>query len=146
MAKTETAQVINTIAPEAVALIQKATLEAMKQVQAPENKNPPPAYWNGYGLPDFPKLAWEKVLFCGAPIEARDCKKEEVQLLNQVQPKEGVYGPDKNIHVAYRSSHGKPVQLHIWVSGVKSIEGRMGQPTLVQTLRYIIDEQSTVAA
>lgn len=136
---------MNTIAPEAVALIQKATLEAMKAVQAPENKNPPPAYWNGYGLPDFPKSKWQRIVFCGAKVEPRQCTKREMELFNAVAPIEGTYGPEKNIKLAIKTSHGQPVELHVWVPGVKSIEGRMGQPTLVQTLQYIIDDQKVAA-
>lgn len=142
--KTDTLEV--TIGADAIAAIQKATLEAMRVAQAPENKNPPDAFWNGYGLPDFPKqTTWEKIYFCGAPVEFRQCTKTEAALFNEVRPIAGQYGPEKNIHLSFQTSHGKPSALNIWVAGIKSIEGRMGQPTLAQTLRYIVDEQAVPA-
>jgi hypothetical protein len=141
MAQPKTTETATTVDPNLVAAISRATLEAVKQVTRPENADPAPAWWNGYGLPDFPKLTWQTVFFCGAKLRPSDLTKDETALLNQVRVP-GTYGPDKTWEVIVRGD-GKTLDLR--VRGINTIEVRMGMPSFKEFLRTIVEEQAVVA-
>ena len=129
-----------TIDPSSLAAISTATINAMNQTLRPENANATPKRWNGFGGPGFPKLRWQKVFFCGAPLRPKELTKQETELLNKITTP-GTYGPDKTWTVTIRES-----DLDLRVKGINNIEVRVGFPPFVYFLQQIVDEQSLVAA
>lgn len=129
-----------TIDPSSLAAISTATIDAMNRTMRPENANAVPRRWNGFGAPGFPRLKWDRVYFCGAPLRPRELTKRETEALNEIAVA-GAYGPDKTWTVDIK---GKVLDLR--VKGINNIEVRVGFPPLESFLRTIVDEQATVAA
>ena len=133
---------IASLSPEALAAFAKATVEATAALNPKrEIENPPPAFWNGFGLPDFPKFKYEKVFFCGARQEPKNARREEIQLFNKIT-RPGLYGPDKTWEVRIANN-----ELQVNIQRINKKEVRMELPrSLVDILQIIVDEQNAVAA
>lgn len=140
MATTDTTREL-TIAPEALAAIAKATIEAAQATTPRENQNPPPAWWNGFGLPDFPKLRHTKVYFCGAEQKPEKATKGEITLFNAITTP-GDYGPDKTWPVKLKDG-----VLDIRIQGIHRREVRADLPrSLEDILRIIVEQQDAAKA
>lgn len=139
-ASVETTEPTLTITPEVLAAIAKATAEGASRATRREIDNPPPAWWNGFGLPDFPKLTYTKVFFCGADQKPEKATAEEIRLFNQIIVP-GFYGPDKTWEVKIKDN-----VLDIRIQGIHKKETRLDLPrSLAGILQVIVDEQPKAA-
>lgn len=139
---TEEATPAATISADVIAAIASAAAIAGATSTKREIENPPPSWWNGFGLPDFPKMAYESVYFCGAKQEDRKLKKSEILGFNAITTP-GFYGPDKTWEVKIKD---KSV-LDIRIQGINKRDVRMDLPrSLDAILQIIIDEQNAAAA
>ena len=116
--------------------------KSIARAERPENQNAPPAFWNGYGLKGFPALT-RRTFYCGALEHERQLSREEITLYNSIT-RSGEYGPGGTYRVRVRGN-GSDGELHVSVTGVDTIEGRMGLPSLKTVLQTIVDEQAAVA-
>ena len=146
MAKTTTATEETTpaaaaISADVIAAIAKAAAIAGVSSTKREIDNPPPAWWNGFDLPDFPKLVHKEVFYCGAPQKPKAATRGEINLFNQIKTP-GFYGPDKTWEVKLKDG-----VLDIRIQGVNKREVRLDLPrSLEAILQIIVDEQNAVAA
>jgi hypothetical protein len=143
MAKTTTTATDTelTMTPESIAAIVQAAVTASAVANKREIDNPPPAWWNGYGLPDFPKPVYAKVYFCGAEQKPEKATKREMELFNAITVS-GDYGPDRTWPVKVKDG-----VLDIRIIGINKREVRSELPrSLVEILQIIVDQQNAAAA
>jgi hypothetical protein len=141
MAKTITPDTDVALTTENIAAIVQAAVTASTLASKREIDNPPPAWWNGYGLPDFPKSKHTKVYFCGAEQKPAKSTKAEIALFNQITTS-GDYGPDRTWPVKVKDG-----VLDIRITGINKREVRLDLPrSLAEILQIIVDQQNAAAA
>lgn len=114
--------------------------KVIRNVERPENRNPPPSAWNGFGEQDFPKLRYSRVFFCGVPLSPRDLTRKEITALNDIRTP-GQYGPDRTWLVKVVNPDTPDEELHIAIRGVSQVEGRLALPPLASLASAIVEEQ-----
>ena len=138
MAQTKAVDTLDST--QIIAAAVKAAIEATAASGKREIADPPPAWWNGFGLPDFPASKYSKVYFCGAEQKPSKARKEEVALFNQIT-KSGDYGPDKTWPVKVKDDI-----LDIRITGINKKEIRHELPrSLAEILQIIVDQQNAAA-
>src|SRR5690606_8666548 len=113
--------------------------EATVVAHRPENANPAPTAWNGYGAPGFPSLT-RRTYFCRALEHERQLLAEEITAYNAIT-RPGQYGPEGRFRVRVTND-----ELFVSVDGVDTIEGRMSMPPLRDVLKTIVSEQTALVA